>query len=599
MEQLFSLCILLLAWYAIGRLLTGQLSLEPFGSQVLWSLAIGSAVGGMCLAWVGFLGGLNAGWIRIATYALAMSGLALVTRDCFWQPLPRFPRIPKLSALLILLAAGAVVASSWVVGLSPPTAGDALCYHLFLPKVFLSEGTLCYLPFTEESTYPLLTEVWFLWGLALGPESLPHAISLVLGLLLAGATTAIASQLMNRQEATVAGCLTLLVPAISVQCAVPLNDLSVAAFCTLGFAAYQKAQSSSAAWYWVSGLMLSAAGSMKYTAGLFFLAMAAAWLVIHAQCPQAYPLRLKRLVGIALLMLLLMGPWYLRSAYHTGNPVYPYLQSLFPGEAPEVLRDSKRPLSTSELATAPWQLTMFPENFGGRAHQLGFLPLALLPGVCLLPRKPLTIGMLVLCGGYFVMWYGLKQNTRFLLPIVPFLIVLCMLVWRETASRSRWLGLGFALVVLLSSSLNAGIAAQRILRHLPYFGQPEAYLEKYEPTYEIAKAVNQHLDQRSCVLSQELRLFYFDVPIWRESIVRRKLYPRATHWSEVRPALESVGVTHLLLVEILEGNHPGYERSLQQLLPPGAADDPNLVITETLHRDAEGVLRRYQLIELP
>lgn len=601
MEQLLSLGALIVAWYAIGWLFAVPLSLKSISSKLLWNLAIGAVVGGMVLSWIGLVGRLNPSMIRIVTYLLSVLGLSLLLWDCriagveHW----RFKRLPKLSVTLLGLAGCGVIVGSWIVGLSPPIAGDALCYHLFLPKVFLNNGGIDYLPFTEESSYPLLTEIWFLWALVLGPDSLPNAVSLVLGLLMAGGITSVAMHQLQRQDAFSVGCLTLLVPAISVQCAVALNDLAVATFCVLGFAAYLKAQSSGG-WYLVCGLMLAAAGSIKFTAGMFFAATAVAGLVIHALSPQRYRLKLKPLLGIAALMLVLMGPWYARSAYHTGNPIYPYLESVFPTDAPQVLRDSKRPLKVTELATSAWQLTMFPEKFGGRAHQLGFLPLALLPGILLLPREPLTVGTVVLCGGYFLLWYFLKQNTRFLLPIVPFLMLLCVMVWREAGKQSRWLGFGFTTIVLLSTLLNAGIAAQRTVRHLPSLQETTTdYLHQFEPTYEIATAVNRRLDQDSCILSQELRLFYFDVPIWRESIVRRKRYPTASSWSEVRPILQEAGFTHVLLVDVLDGEHPGYDRTLQQLIPERIINDPALTLVETEHRDTEGVLRRYRLLQLP
>src|SRR4029450_2739993 len=62
------------------------------------------------------------------------------------------PGYAALLAIPCLLAAGA----SLVSARAPAGAGDALCYHLELPKVFLARGSIEYLPLHENSTFPLL-----------------------------------------------------------------------------------------------------------------------------------------------------------------------------------------------------------------------------------------------------------------------------------------------------------------------------------------------------------------------------------------------------------------------------------------------------------
>ena len=39
------------------------------------------------------------------------------------------------------------------------TAGDALCYHLELPKRFLQDGGLTFRPNDDNITFPLLAEM--------------------------------------------------------------------------------------------------------------------------------------------------------------------------------------------------------------------------------------------------------------------------------------------------------------------------------------------------------------------------------------------------------------------------------------------------------
>src|SRR5690606_18127398 len=95
------------------------------------------------------------------------------------------PRMPwRLDRVVVVMALVAAIASL-VSALAPPTAGDAMCYHLQLPKEFLRTGAIVYSPYDENGTFPLLTEMWFLWALAIDGDIAAQLMAWVVGVLFA------------------------------------------------------------------------------------------------------------------------------------------------------------------------------------------------------------------------------------------------------------------------------------------------------------------------------------------------------------------------------------------------------------------------------
>ncbi|MGC3967132.1 MAG: hypothetical protein QM775_07095 [Pirellulales bacterium] len=90
----------------------------------------------------------------------------------------------------------------------------------------------------------------------------------------------------------------------------------------------------------------------------------------------------------AVIALATSGLWYARAYAYRGDPIYPFLSTTASSNdgsptaaGPKRFPESKAPLGRTPAAwiLAPWQMTMQPERFGGRGHQLGPLWLMLLP----------------------------------------------------------------------------------------------------------------------------------------------------------------------------------------------------------------------------
>ena len=613
LQSLFWFALISLACYGLGRALVHGLRVPVKRGLPLttWSLALGAVAAGWILTGLGFLGVLYTPVIVLLTFA---GSLEAGRRLAFgWEHSPDETTIVQdnapprwLTQLCVLLSVAAAFAAL-VSALAPVTDGDALCYHLELPKVFLREAALVYLPYSDDSTYPLLVEMWFLWGLALDGPVCAQLMHWGAGVLLALATVELARPLVGRWS-WIAGSAVMLMPGVTNQMTAPLNDVAVATLTTLSAAAIWRAavEREHRHWWLVAGVMLGGAASVKYTALVFVAAglPVLAWIIWRSFDERRA--LVQGAAGALVVAVSMAGPWYLRSTWHTGNPVYPYLQSVFGQEGPPAARDSKRPLGRNPLmlTTVPWQVTMQPDRFGGRSHQFGALFLALLPGIWMGRRLRGAGVLLAIAGGYVVLWFLLRQNVRFLYPVAPLLAVPAVWVWAEARRSVRPAA---AVVTLLSALILASSAAISVRRarlhwHVALGGESrEDWLTEHEPTYVTSMVVNRRLGPHQRMLSQEQRAFYFDCQVIRESIFRRKTdyLAQSTSPQELAERLSKQGINYLLLADSDGGTR--YQSHLSRFVDHAEASHAKVPwhsVAERSYRDSEGHLRRYRLVEL-
>ena len=85
-----------------------------------------------------------------------------------------------------------------LTALAPVTDGDALCYHLQVPKLFLERGAVVFEPDLHETVYPLLTEMLYAVALAFRGPVACRLVQWVLGLVFAANVTALARPSLGR-----------------------------------------------------------------------------------------------------------------------------------------------------------------------------------------------------------------------------------------------------------------------------------------------------------------------------------------------------------------------------------------------------------------
>jgi hypothetical protein len=513
------------------------------------------------------------------------------------EPVQKWSRFFSIACCAILLIAALATLTS---ALAPPTAGDALCYHLEIPKRFVEQGTISYLPLTDNSLFPFHMEMLYTLGLLFGTPVLAQLMHWLIGVLFALAVVELAALCVGRRAAWWAAVVACLVPGVTNQMTAPLNDLAVALFCTLMLTAWVRwLGSESRSWLASAGLWAGfAIGTKLVAVGLVVmvvLATVAVSLRRHLGTRRGIAAACNSAALYLVVACLVGGIWYARSWYYLGNPVYPYFNGFFGLEAHthSLLIESRNPF------TLAWNATMRPEAYGGRGVQFGAVFLVTLPGLVLVtPRAPLR-WLLGIAAGFAALWFAVRQDLRFLLPVISVLAVGVVGVLRGLHARRP-------LAFRVAAACVAGLLVLQELivlkRARPcvavaWGGESrEEYLRRHEPTFEVAEFVNQQLPSNSRVISQDYRGLYFNADFVREASLRRRM-PYREQGDELVRYLAAQHFTHVLLVESHNPEIADYDSGFPDRL--GSAVDRLPLLLASHFEGPGGDRRDYRLYELP
>ncbi len=250
--------------------------------------------------------------------AAIVAGLMLLTVPK--RPQSALDAIDGRAVLLCgLLVCAFAAAAVWNQRLVPPTANDALTYHLPAAVHWLQTGKLGLFQtwyFNPANTYsPLAGSMFVAWLLGpLGNDAIAQFVEapalLMIFLALLQLCRALGARVTTASIIALAACVSR--PFIS-QTVLTKDDLFVTAFfatAVVGFATSQAA--------WRVGVALGLLLAAKYTA---LLSLPVLLLAFDAPARSGWGWR--QHLAALIVALLIAGPWYLRNAIVTGNPLFP------------------------------------------------------------------------------------------------------------------------------------------------------------------------------------------------------------------------------------------------------------------------------------
>jgi hypothetical protein len=522
----------------------------------------------------------------------------LLRTNSEWYP----PGERSLFEWFLLATFIATLLGTLLTALAPVTDGDALCYHLQVPKVFLAQRGVGFDPDLHETVYPLLTELLYAVALAARGPVACRLVQWLLGLVFAANVAALARPSLPGR-AWWAGAIALLVPAVSNGMSAPLNDVALAAFGTAALFAWTRSRDrpslASAA---LAGVFAGLAMGVKYPALVLTGLLGFSGFFWRGGSGVRRAFRGIAVFGLA--ALIVGGSWYLRAFIHTGNPVFPFFRHVFGGSGlDEVLDPIKRPMSVTpwNLLTALGPLTLQPDRFDSFSHQFGPVFLLFLPAL-LLERAPRRVIGLAALGEIFLMLcLTQRQSMRFVLIAVgPMAVGVASLAstWRDRRTLPARLLLAMLILTLLFESGLAVARARHGLAVVRGLESPEHYLARREPTYQVGRWVADHLPREARIVGQDHRGYYVPRPYTMELAYRRRTgLGRSGEPAETIVArLRQAGFTHLLLCPPIPETAVEFDPTLGRLLARWLAGREPLYRADLA--DADGVVRRYAIYPL-
>lgn len=556
--------------------------------EILFSLALGQGIIAYGILFLGLLGGLNKNFLIGGLSILFLFSLPYQKewwrtlwgglRGCLFL-LSESSWVEKVGAGVILL-----LLFGTLLGALAPPAGfdwDGLSYHLAVPKVYLREGRIFYIPYDHHSNFPFTLQMLFTLGLAFGPPGLAKLFHW--GFLpLSGGATLLLARRINPKAGFLIMALLLTSPAIIWESTVAYVELATMGYITLSLYAFLQGQREpTSSWFILSGIMAGLAVGTKTFALLPAGVLAIVLLIVNFKggkrllktdltTPSAsQPLSPVRSLLLYLIPLgLISSPWFIKTWWWTGNPVYPFFYSFFGGrhwseELARLYTQEQSEFGTgrsiASLLFLPWTLTFLSQwvvelwqeqgTFLARLFRDHFYPFAKgiapydLPGPVALGLLPLLIvrkpsqSTKVLLGIFFgvvLCWFPLSQQSRYLLPLLPLLIAPCTeVLYRNQEKESQGAssrGESFALWVLVFLHLGLGLVnAWQWTRPMGKVAlgleTQDQYLYRRLDLYPAIQFLNQLPKEGKLLLFEETRGFYFNREYWWANPGHHTLFP--------------------------------------------------------------------------
>ena len=469
------------------------------------------------------------------------------------------------------------VGASLLLLSTPPVMYDVLHYHLAFPEQWLMAGS--FVEFARESFSYYFSAHGILFTFALstvGPWG-ANALSWWMAAVAIIAAATLGNRLGGPSAAPWAAACYALTPATLEIIGYANADHAVAAWAGAGLVALtdEVDRMPTPRLMVLVGLLGGTAAASKYLALATVLIPLAAAAVLTLRAFESG----RRVRAAVLLMALLAGaavplaPWIARNVAWTGNPVYPYLTSLFGGPPSgmnvdmEIRRNIDLPASTTgrtfASAGALALRTFRPRGEGGflGPHWLFLLPVAaMVTGLRPRLRGPLWTAALVgiLCWGFLV------QYARFLLPVLVPAAALAGAVpsalGRKVSALTRgaFTALLFAVFAWNASVLLSNLNIDRLATVAGILDEKD-YRIRWIGSAPATDFISDHLPSDARVLMiAEVRSFGLERQVIVEDPYRVpllvELAEAATSAEDLSRSLHHLGVTHILV------NEPEMER---------------------------------------
>ena len=489
------------------------------------------------------------------------------------RPLPRL-RLPDVTSwgitewflLLVMLCSTAYSLLAWA--LVPPLAWDEVSYHLPIAQRFIQAGGHVSIPDIVHSNWPSGMEMLNALALLMGSERLPHLIVTVMSVLTALALGSFARRRLDRRTGWLAAALYLSMPVVKYLSGVALIEGALGYFGFLAvWSGYVWLESRS----WRDLILAAALGglvaSIKLTGAWIPAAIAAVSVVWLGLRHRGFQKRsVMQLIGYALISMLVVAPWYIRSALNTGNPVWPFMYELFGGREWDAVGDQlhmtwlRQPNMAPSLwnyLSGPWHLTVSPDRFGGLGMGLAILALAPLSALFLNRRRWLLAYLIAVGIVVYSLWFAATHQTRFLMGIVPLLALLSAYAFYRLleiwpASLTALAQIAMMLYLVLGLPFLNMDQRTRIHDGWAYIGghwSRDEFLERRVDGFPAFQFANDNLPDGATVLLGpfDTRSFYLQrATIWASPISQRVIkWEQLSNAEQAVQAMAALGITHV------------------------------------------------------
>ncbi len=486
-----------------------------------------------------------------------------------------------------------------ISAIAPPTAKDALLYHISLPKAYVAAARLVDVPGNLASYLAHGAEMHGLWAMLTGELVSIRAAEAAFGatmfafypLLLVAVYGCVRERGLNRSWAITATAMIAAIPTVWHVAASGYVDAAQVLYLLLAVRATGQWWTSASRFSLITlSLALGFALAIKLTTVFTIFGVAVVILLKAREAEKRVDWNAAStgqilMPGMLALICsgLLASPWYLRTWAKTGSPVFPFYANLWKGSAPGW--DTERSIlfqrlnaryGGAEKSALDYLLTPVRLSLMAQPEQAvwydGVLGISFLCGLALLlwnlRRKLLDAELKIACGvsaGLFFCWLFSSQQLRYLLPALPGLAITITCATAalaknsvikkpdqpESAGAIQWMLLATTGVSLLV--ICAWFLESNPLRVVLGGESRATYLERRLDYYSYYETVNSQLpaDARVWLINMRRDSYHLERPLFSdylfEDYTLTQYVKESKNLEELRARTRAAGITHLLV----------------------------------------------------
>lgn len=526
------LFFLIFLFYAAGAILERKI---PIGITDPWQRHLFRICLGM-VAWIYLIFALAALHLVYSVVFAILMGMCILfyllmarpDRSFFWSDGARLSWRWSPAMLVFLASLGVVLAFLFVQSLEPRITADSQNYHLYVPQRYIQRHGFYYLHYKPISNWPLNFELLFLLAMMVKDYMLAHLVHF-----LAGTLTLLALYLMGReQEGRFAGSMAvfffLMNEAVRWIYPVCYSDLAIALFFILAFWFVMKSLDEPEAekrHLLTAGIFAGAMAGCKINSFVGGLVLGVVYLTARLRSGTFRRDFLRMMLYFGLPSFVLLLPWLIKSAWMTGNPVYPFLYDLLGGREwndtlsrafVEAHRNAGMGREPLDYLLLPFRVIWHGDYQFSRFYGIidkswvVLVPFSLLFGI----RRPMV--RRALFGGllYFCAWALGTQQIRHLIPVLTLLSFAAAVTLAEMIKKipRRQTGRFVQAILLLAA---AGYLICVTNQDLTPYGSYEAgkkFLSRNKDEVGLDEFVNRELSANARILSPDSNYGLFFKP---------------------------------------------------------------------------------------
>ncbi|HJX31920.1 MAG TPA: glycosyltransferase family 39 protein, partial [Thermodesulfobacteriota bacterium] len=458
--------------------------------------------------------------------------------------------------------------------LPPHGPTDVLFYHMTIPKLYLTHGSIVTNPTFFPSFFPSNGELLFSLALVIGGPVMVNLTHFGFALLTVMALYVYTQKYFAKEFALIPGIIYLTAPVINSwgTMAYTCNILGfyLLILSILLMECNKETKVNEVAFL---GLITGMALGIKYQA-IPLVGCIYSFFFVY----KMTNLKRRGLVftGALLLAIILASPWFVRNFLITENPFFPILNDIFPSEM--MRSESTWEKGTSAGGAFVLGLNKLKENYffpfsylwtGAWGHDedfqrfIGPLFLFFTPFIFFLRKNPLKWPLIILiCFLSYLATLCLAGNIRYVVILVILLALLCGAVGQRIMSFGkvvRYICLGFFISFVIFYSFqnyNLMLSHKRILTAFNQKLTPD-FLRTYEISYVPAEWANRNLPNDAKVLFHGfVRYFYFKFEPYNDHLSQTFInYDKAKNGEDILRILRSQSFTHIISSDKIHENY--------------------------------------------